>query len=224
MRFLSAPTGVVEAVLGADVAREGAGDGAVNYFNDAAGKLTKALGLQKPRQLLPEGFPAMIRASLISGQSQSGITSAVNGHTLSWTIQPLPAGGFAHCYGEDITTRLNLESQLLQSEKMKTFGQFAAGIAHDFNNMLTIIQGHTGKLLESETLMQQAASNSKEQFANSPDLKMALVHAIMDALDAHQTMSSQALGSERVQDGLKDILLGPAKLYEALREKAGAVL
>lgn len=81
-----------------------------------------------------------------------------------------------------------------------------------------------GKLLENETLMQQAASNSKEQFANSPDLKMALVHAIMDALDAHQTMSSQALGSERVQDGLKDILLGPAKLYEALREKAGAAL
>jgi type I restriction enzyme R subunit len=76
-----------------------------------------------------------------------------------------------------------------------------------------------GKLLENETLIQQAASNSKEQFANSPDLKDALLHAIMDALDAHQTMSSQALGSERVRDGLKDILLGPAQLYEALLAK-----
>jgi type I restriction enzyme R subunit len=28
-----------------------------------------------------------------------------------------------------------------------------------------------GKLLENGTLMRQAASNSKEQFANSPDLK-----------------------------------------------------
>jgi type I restriction enzyme R subunit len=74
-----------------------------------------------------------------------------------------------------------------------------------------------GKLLENETLMKQAASNSKEQFANSPDLKDALMHAIMDALDAHTTMSTQALGSERVRDGLKDILLGPAQLYEALR-------
>lgn len=74
-----------------------------------------------------------------------------------------------------------------------------------------------GKLLENETLMQQAASNSKEQFANSPDLKDALLHAIMDALDAHTTMSTQALGSERVRAGLKDILLGPAQLYEALR-------
>lgn len=76
-----------------------------------------------------------------------------------------------------------------------------------------------GKLLENATLVQQAASNSKEQFANSPDLKDALLHAIMDALDAHTTMSSQALGSERIRDGLKDILLGPAQLYEALRER-----
>ena len=79
-----------------------------------------------------------------------------------------------------------------------------------------------GKLLENETLMQQAVSNSKEQFANSPDLKDALMHAIMDALDAHQTMSSQALGSERVREGLKDILLGPAQLYETLRAQQGA--
>lgn len=74
-----------------------------------------------------------------------------------------------------------------------------------------------GKLLENATLVRQAASNSKEQFGNSPDLKNALLHAIMDALDAHQTMSSQALGSERVRDGLRDILLGPAQLYESLR-------
>jgi hypothetical protein len=75
-----------------------------------------------------------------------------------------------------------------------------------------------GKLLENATLVQQAASNSnsKEQFADSPDLGKALMDAIIDAFEAHQTMSSQALGSERVPDGLKDILLGPAQLYEAL--------
>jgi len=76
-----------------------------------------------------------------------------------------------------------------------------------------------GKLLENDTLVQQAMSNSKEQFANSPDLKDALLHAIMDAFEAHSTMSTQALGSERVRNGLKDILLGPAQLYEALRAR-----
>lgn len=78
-----------------------------------------------------------------------------------------------------------------------------------------------GKLLENETLVHQAANNSKEQFANSPDLKTALLNAIMEALEAHTTMSTQALGSERIRDGLKNILLGPAQLYEALRAKSG---
>jgi type I restriction enzyme R subunit len=74
-----------------------------------------------------------------------------------------------------------------------------------------------GKLLENAMLVEQAASNSKEQFANSPDLRQALLDAIIDALDAHTTMSSQALNSPRIQDGLRDILLGPGQLYESLR-------
>jgi type I restriction enzyme, R subunit len=78
-----------------------------------------------------------------------------------------------------------------------------------------------GKLLESETLAKQAASNTKEQFANSPDLNRELINAIINALDAHGKMSGQALDSEDVRKGLKDILLGPAKLYEKLRESGG---
>lgn len=74
-----------------------------------------------------------------------------------------------------------------------------------------------GKLLESSTLVQQAGNNTKEQFANSPDLSREIMNAIMDALTAHQTMSRQALDSEKVRNGLKDILLGPAQLYESLR-------
>jgi type I restriction enzyme, R subunit len=81
-----------------------------------------------------------------------------------------------------------------------------------------------GKLLESETLIEQAANNTKEQFANSPDLSKALVDAIIDAFAAHETMSKQALDNPRVQAGLKDVLLGPAQLYEALRERAGSSL
>lgn len=74
-----------------------------------------------------------------------------------------------------------------------------------------------GKLLESPTLRQQAANNSKEQFANSPHLKAELINAIMEALDAHTSMSTQALNSAMVQQGLKDILLNHASLYESLR-------
>ncbi len=78
-----------------------------------------------------------------------------------------------------------------------------------------------GKLLESQILVKQAANNTKEQFANSPDLSNELMNAIIDAFAAHTTMSKQALDSEKVRSGLRDILLGPAQLYEALRERQG---
>jgi len=79
-----------------------------------------------------------------------------------------------------------------------------------------------GKLLESEALRTQARNNSKTQFANSPTLANEILNAIMDALSAHETMSSQALASQKVRDGLKDILLGPGQLYEALRQDEGS--
>jgi type I restriction enzyme R subunit len=72
-----------------------------------------------------------------------------------------------------------------------------------------------GKLLESDTLVQQAVNNSKEQLANSPDLAHELLNAIMDASSALLSLSKQALESEQVRSGLKDVLLGPAQLYEA---------
>jgi len=81
-----------------------------------------------------------------------------------------------------------------------------------------------GKLMESEILAEQAANNTKEQFANSPDLANEILSAIMNALEAHTTMSKQALGSEKIRHGLRDILLDHAGLYEDLRSKTGAGL
>ena len=75
-----------------------------------------------------------------------------------------------------------------------------------------------GKLLESDALRVQAQNNSKAQFAASPTLRDEILNAVMDALNAHETMSSQALNSQKVRDGLKEILLGPGRLYEALRD------
>jgi type I restriction enzyme, R subunit len=76
-----------------------------------------------------------------------------------------------------------------------------------------------GKLMESDTLRQQAVNNGKEQFANSPDLNHELINAIMDASSALSSLSKQALESEHVRSGLKEILLGPAQLYETLRAR-----
>ncbi|WP_395330758.1 type I restriction endonuclease [Novosphingobium sp. BL-8H] len=76
------------------------------------------------------------------------------------------------------------------------------------------------KMLESDLLVTQATNNTKAQFDNSPTLRDELMNAIIDAFEAHASLSKQALGSQTVRDGLKEVLLGPGQLYEALRSRA----
>jgi signal transduction histidine kinase/CheY-like chemotaxis protein/HAMP domain-containing protein len=142
-----------------NAALELAADGSVNYFNVAAEQLARSLDVEHPRQILPEDIGGIVRNCLGTGLPRTGLLTKLNGHTIAWQFLPVLASEVVHGYGEDITARLNLEAQLMQSEKMKTFGQFAAGIAHDFNNMLTIIQGHASKLLTDEKL----PAETKEQ-------------------------------------------------------------
>ena len=45
------------------------------------------------------------------------------------------------------------------------------------------------------------------------------MNAIIEAFEAHSSLSRQALDSQKVRDGLKEVLLGPAQLYHALRSR-----
>jgi type I restriction enzyme R subunit len=73
------------------------------------------------------------------------------------------------------------------------------------------------KLMESATLRAQAAANTAEQFANSPNLREELLSAIIATMEAHGSMSRQALNSEAIQAGLLAVLLGPGGLWDSLR-------
>jgi type I restriction enzyme R subunit len=106
------------------------------------------------------------------------------------------------------------------NEIIQRLNELFEGDLTDQDKLVYVNNVIMGKLLESETLKQQATNNTKEQFANSPDLKSELMNAIIGALEAHTAMSTQALGSETVRSGIKDVLLGPARLYESLREQA----
>lgn len=103
------------------------------------------------------------------------------------------------------------------SDVIKRVNELFEGDLTEQDKLVYVNNVIKGKLLESERLKQQATNNTKEQFANSPDLKAEILNAVMSALEAHTTMSTQALNSEAVREGLKDVLLGPALLYETLR-------
>ena len=114
------------------------------------------------------------------------------------------------------------KERALLAEIIARVNDLFQGDVSDDDQLIYVNNVLKGKLLQSDTLIEQAASNTKEQFASSPDLAKAIIEAVIDAMDAHQTMSQQALGSKRVQDGLRDVLLGPAGLYEALRGKVSS--
>lgn len=115
--------------------------------------------------------------------------------------------------------KVHEKERVLLNEIIEKVNDLFDGELTDQDKLVYVQNVIKGKLLESETLRQQATSNTKEQFANSPDLKQELVGAIMGALDAHTAMSTQALNSPAIQDGMKDILLNYARLWETLREK-----
>ena len=98
---------------------------------------------------------------------------------------------------------------------------FAGEISED-DKLVYVNDVIKGKLLDCEILIQQAVSNTKEQFASSPDLDQQILNAVMDALASFTSMSRQALESAKIRMELKEILLGPVGLYEALKDKGNA--
>lgn len=114
------------------------------------------------------------------------------------------------------------KEKLKLSEIVQKVNDLFDGELTDDDKLIYVNSVLKGKLMESDLLVQQAMNNSKEQFSNSPDLTAELMNAIIDAFEAHGSMSKQALDSEKVRSGLKHILLGPAGLYESLRQRGSS--
>ncbi len=114
------------------------------------------------------------------------------------------------------------QQKIYMGELIEKLNELFGGDTTEQDQLVYVNNVIRGKMLESETLRQQAANNTKEQFATSPDLDTELMNAIVDALDAHTSMSTQALNSPTVRRGIKDILLSHSKLWEILRGQPAA--
>lgn len=113
---------------------------------------------------------------------------------------------------------VNEKEKIRLRELIAKLNELFEGELTDNDRLVYVNNALKGKLLESEILRRQENNNTKEQFANSPDLTSEIMNAIIDAFAAHNTMSKQALDSERVRTELRNILLEHGKLYEDLRE------
>ena len=101
-----------------------------------------------------------------------------------------------HCYAGEITERLNLESQLRQSQKMESVGQLAAGVSHDFNNILAVIQGHSELLLLREKLS-SAGTESLHQISGASERAARLTQQLL-AFGRKQPMQEQIINFNEV--------------------------
>jgi len=126
-------------------------------------------------------------------------------------LQPLTATG---------TGTLQEKEKARLAEILAKLNDLFQGDVTDDDQLVYVNNVLKGKLMENQTLVQQANHNSKQQFSSSPALAKAILDAVIDAFEAHSTMSRQALDSEHVREGLKEVLLGPGQLYESLRATA----
>ena len=131
-----------------------------------------------------------------------------------WEMPPIIDGG---------SGQVRDKEKVRLSEIIQKVNELFEGDLTDNDKLQYVDSVIKEKLLESEILAKQATSNTKEQFAGSPDLGAEVEGAIIDALDAHTTMSTQALESKQVQREIIKILLNHSSLYEDLRKRASAV-
>ena len=129
------------------------------------------------------------------------------------SLEPLPLAGEPHLLlmAQDVTDRIQLESQLRQSQKMEAIGQLAAGIAHDFNNLLTIIQGHASLHVNSEGLP-RAVTASLGQISDAAGRAADLTRKLL-------TFSRRGMVRPRVLDLNESILGLSTMLHRVLGEK-----
>jgi PAS domain S-box-containing protein len=102
-----------------------------------------------------------------------------------------PNIGGAVINSRDVSERVQLEEQLLQSQKMESIGCLAGGVAHDFNNLLTCITGYCemalGRVNKDEKLANQLQLIREASYRASDLTRQLLAFARKQIIEPRNT-------------------------------------
>jgi PAS domain S-box-containing protein len=130
-------------------------------------------------------------------------------YTVDATITPVREenGAIVNFVGiqRDITSELQLEEQLRQSQKMEAIGRLAGGIAHDFNNLLTVINGYSELLLANHFDADDPHRQDIEQIKKAGERARGLTQQLL-AFSRKQPLQPQTLNLNTIVDNIHPML------------------
>jgi two-component system cell cycle sensor histidine kinase/response regulator CckA len=106
---------------------------------------------------------------------------------------------------QDITERVQLETQLHRAQKMEAIGQLAGGVAHDFNNVLTVIESYTGLLLMRTPASDATIRPDVEEIRDAARRAAALTRQLL-AFSRQQVLRPRLLNINDAIDGVGKML------------------
>ncbi len=124
-------------------------NGQIKYINPTARRFMQEFNLSEEnlQDLLPGNIQMIIENFNKQKVSHLELEYKFKDRVFEYFIYRTMDGNQFYFYGIDITDKVELHRQLLQTENIRAVGEMAAGVAHDFNNLLATILGRTQLLL-----------------------------------------------------------------------------
>ncbi len=121
---------------------------------------------------------------------------------------------------KNITEKVALEEQLLQTKRMDSIGKLTGGVAHDFNNLLTVILGNVD-LLKSMLPDEPQLQSVTDAIANAAQRGADLTHRLL-SFARRQALHPQRVNINLLVDKMEGLLkpaLGEAIEIRILMDK-----